>query len=1090
MRASSSEGPGSIAVMGHITLRSAATDSVAPTLDGEQRAVVAHDRGPLLVLAGPGTGKTTTIVEAVAARLAGPERVDGSQVLVLTFSRLAAAELRARIQARIPAGVTPEIATFHSFAWRLLCSELDPDEPAPQLLSQPDAELTVRELLADPDPAWERLWPAERRDLLASAGMPEELLSLMSAARAQGWDPDDLAEARGGDGVGGPVPPEWPAAAAFFEHYLQILDWRGALDYSEVIHRARLLVARTPSLVGRYRAIYIDEYQDTDPAQVGLIAELATPDTALVAVGDPDQAIYRFRGADVGGILRFSDQFRDRSGQPARVVVLGTTRRFGSQIRLVADRWIAPVSLGDLPAIAARRHRSPDCQGPDGVVEVAVCRSDEDQAALVVDVLRRAHLATQEPLAWSQMAVLVRSATADIPRLERALAAAGVPVEVPAGERPLGHEPSLQPLLTGLRLADDPSGVSFADITAFLASPLVGMSPLQIRRMLRLMRTAERRTADANNGVPRVSAELLIDCFAPGGDLPDGLPADLAAPFDAVLTTIDALRAPNLDLSDRLWRLWSHGARITDGGGRWSQRLRATALAGGPGAQAADAALDAVMELFRLAERMPTGTGSAVFAETLLHHRVPAARGQDGNASQRDAVALLTAHRSKGAQWPLVVVVGLQQDAWPDARGPVTLLAPERIGPHGQVVPGRTRRELTDDERRLAFVAATRAQRRLVLTAVDSPGSDSAPSVLFTEAGDVAGTLATQHRLHPPGPRQRLTAASVVASLRSVLSDDQQSLPLRAAAARRLARLGSDHAELGVIAPQADPARWWGVADPTEADVPIVPADVPVALSATAVTGLRDCPLRWFGQRRVYADAPRSASASYGSLVHAAVSAVIRGELPANVAAMSEQIRDAFDTLPYRAEWEAEAAWARLQDDLGRFCRWWSESPQEWRDSEVPFDVVLPASPRPEAPEVRLTGSIDALAVGSDGAAEVVDFKTSASVPSTRETAENTQLGIYQLAVAAGATGIGDETAGGTSSAGASLVFLGKGADLPIERRQGPLVDDGWLRDQLDEAATTLRTEDITARVSRLCERCPVRSACPAQGHLDWIARP
>lgn len=1076
--------------MVHLQLRAAPAPAAAPVLDADQRAVVAHERGPLLVLAGPGTGKTTTIVEAVAARLSGPARLDGSQVLVLTFSRLAAAELRVRIQSRIPAGVTPEVATFHSFAWRLLCAELVADEPTPQLLSQPDAELTVRELLADPDPSWERLWPAERRDLLASAGMAEEFLALMSAARAQGWEPADLAEARGGDEVGGPVPPEWAAAAGFFEHYLQILDWRGALDYSEVIHRARLLVARTPSLVGRYRAIYIDEYQDTDPAQVGLIAALATPDTALVAVGDPDQAIYRFRGADVGGILRFGDQFRDRSGQRAPVVVLGTTRRFGSEIRSVADRWIAPVSLGDLPSAAARRHRAPDCDGPDGRVEVATCRSDEDQAALVVDVLRRAHLSATAPLAWSQMAVLVRSGTADIPRLERALMAAGVPVEVPAGERPLGQEPALQPLLTGLRLADDPAGVTFTDIEGFLTSPLVGMSPLQVRRMLRLMRRAERRRADTERDVPRVSAQLLSHCFTPGADIPAGLPDDLAAPLDAVLTTIEAVRAPNLNLSDRLWRLWSHGGRLTDGGGRWAQRLRSVALAGGPGAHVADATLDAVVELFGLAERMPTGTGSTVFAETLQHHRVPAARGQDAGGGQRDAVALLTAHRSKGAQWPLVVVVGLQQDAWPDARGPVTLLAPERIGPHGQVVPGRTRRELADDERRLAFVAATRAQQRLVITAVDSPGQDAAPSVLFAEAGDVAGAIATSHRLHAPGPRQRLTVASVVASLRSAAADEGSSSALRAAAARRLSRLGEPAGDVGVIAPQAHPARWWGVLAPSGSDVPLVPADQPVTLSATAVVGIRDCPVRWFGQRRLSVEGSRTAAASYGSLVHAAVSAVLRGELAANVDAMAVEVREAFDALPYRAGWEAEAAWQRLQADLARFCRWWHESPRQWQGSEVPFDLVLPASQRPDAPEVRLSGAIDALAVDDAGQAHVVDFKTSTNVPSVRETAQNTQLGVYQLAVSAGAVDTGVDVPPITSSAGASLVFLGAGTNGPAERAQGPLDDDAWLREQLDDAGSILRREDINARVSRLCERCPVRIACPAQGQLEWIARP
>ncbi|MDQ1247332.1 MAG: hypothetical protein QG597_1702, partial [Actinomycetota bacterium] len=303
--------------------------------------MVAHVGSPLLVLAGPGTGKTTTIVEAVLARLGGNRPMAADDVLVLTFSRVAAAELRSRIVARAPVGQVPTVATFHSFAWQLLRSH-SPAETAPEgLLSGPDQELMVRELVADPAQVWARWWPADRREALRGPGLADELIGLMAAARAQGWEPADVAAAASlAEPAGAQVPREWRAAAAFFENYLHVLDWRGLVDYSEAIHRARLLVAQEPALVGRYRAIYIDEYQDTDPSQVGLIRALTAPGTTVVAVGDPDQAIYRFRGADVRGIMDFRSTFTQPDGTDAEVVVLHRTRRFGPGIRAVADRWI------------------------------------------------------------------------------------------------------------------------------------------------------------------------------------------------------------------------------------------------------------------------------------------------------------------------------------------------------------------------------------------------------------------------------------------------------------------------------------------------------------------------------------------------------------------------------------------------------------------------------------------------------------------------------------------------------------------------------------------------------------------------------
>ena len=173
-------------------VRPAPAPAGAPVLDDAQRAVVAHRGGPLLVLAGPGTGKTTTVVEAVAARI--DEGADAEQVLVLTFGRRAAAELRARITARLGRATKEPLArTFHSYAFGLLRREAAlRGEPAPRLLSGPEQDLLVRDLLAGDLEGGARGWPQRLHAALPTRGFAQELRDLVMRAYERGVRPTEL----------------------------------------------------------------------------------------------------------------------------------------------------------------------------------------------------------------------------------------------------------------------------------------------------------------------------------------------------------------------------------------------------------------------------------------------------------------------------------------------------------------------------------------------------------------------------------------------------------------------------------------------------------------------------------------------------------------------------------------------------------------------------------------------------------------------------------------------------------------------------------------------------------------------------------
>ena len=254
-----------------------------PELDDDQRRVVSHAGGPLLVLAGPGTGKTTAIVEAVVRRIS--ERgIDPARVLVLTFSRKAAEELRDRITMRLRRTTRQPLAlTFHSYAYALVRREfvLEGDEP-PVLLSGPEQLLEVRRLLRGEAEDGGRSWPERLGPALSTRGFAAELRDFLLRAAERGLDGPGLARLgrqRRRD--------DWVAAGGFLERYAARFDLAPvpAYDYAEIIRIAAGLLGRAATRDRErqaYDAVLVDEYQDTDPAQEDLLHALAGDGRELI----------------------------------------------------------------------------------------------------------------------------------------------------------------------------------------------------------------------------------------------------------------------------------------------------------------------------------------------------------------------------------------------------------------------------------------------------------------------------------------------------------------------------------------------------------------------------------------------------------------------------------------------------------------------------------------------------------------------------------------------------------------------------------------------------------------------------------------
>ncbi|MEK9519260.1 UvrD-helicase domain-containing protein [Streptomyces venezuelae] len=1150
----------------------------SPQLDATQREVVDHAGGPLLVLAGPGTGKTTTLVESVATRMengADPERI-----LVLTFSRKAAVELRDRMAARLGGRRPPQATTFHSYCYALIRAHQDADlfaEPL-RLLSGPEQDLAVRELLAGHiDLGKQGLgsirWPDELRACLTTRGFADEVRAVLARSRELGLGPDALAHFA--ERVGRP---DWKAAAGFLAEYLDVLDLQGVLDYTELVHRA-VLLAEEISLPA-YDAIYVDEYQDTDPAQVRLLRALAGGGRTVVAFGDPDQSIYAFRGADVNGILDFPASFGG-----ADVRVLRTARRSGERL-LAATRLLAQrMPMPRLPADKVRAHRDLTAARAGGGAEAYTYPTASAEAENIADLLRRAHL--EDGVPWQHMAVLTRAA-AHLPSLRRALTSAGVPVETDAADTPLRHEPAVAPLLLALRAvatatprtgrgeggaaagagtaaepepaepgtvtgaepgepgtaaeaepvepgtAAEPAepgtvtgaetaepgtatsavpaepgtaagagtatetepaepgtatgaepgavGGSVSAVSAgwlgvevaleLLASPLAGVDPADLRRLGRALRDEARAAGDK---VPPPSDVLLALALAEPERLAAHDPAYArgAKRLGDLLRDTRALLAGGGTAEEALWVLWN--------GTPWPGRLERAALRGGPAGRNADRDLDAVCALFETAARAEErvgGRGVRNFLEELDAQDI-AADTLTRRHTRPDAVRLMTAHRSKGLEWSLVVVAGVQEGLWPDLRRRGSLLEADRIGRDGLAEP-LTPGALLAEERRLFYVAATRARDRLVVTAVKAAAEDGdQPSRFLAELGE-------EPRDVPGRPRRPLAVSALVAELRATTVDPAAAPALRAAAADRLAELAALTDDDGQpLVPAAHPDRWWGLFEPTRSPEPLRDRDRPVALSPSSLDNLvSTCSLQWFLGREVKAAAPATAAQGFGNVVHVLADEVASGRTPADLDVLMARLDSVWDALAFDAPWKSAQEKRNARAALERFLSWhvMDRGGRTPAASEHDFDVTLEAG----AYEVRIRGSMDRVETDEHGRAYVVDFKTGKSAPTRDEVAHHPQLAVYQLAVREGAL---DEVLDGRrpEPGGAELVQLRQGAPqkeggdaAPKVQAQEPLAGE-WVGELLAHAAGRVLDERFTPTTGQHCANCSFRASCSAQ---------
>ncbi len=413
----------------------------------------------------------------------------------------------------------------------------------------------------------------------------------------------------------------------------------------------------------------------------------------------------------------------------------------------------------------------------------------------------------------------------------------------------------------------------------------------------------------------------------------------------------------------------------------------------------------------------------------------------------------------------------MQEGAWPDLRARGSFLGSERLVELADTVTETLAQSaatvaslsrLLDEERRLFYVAATRARTSLLVTAVASEREGLVPSRFLDEIEPLvpsadASDVPERDLTTPP---RAMSLAPLVGELRRIVTTPGH--PDAAVAGRHLARL----AEAGVAS--ADPSSWWGLA-PLSDERSVRDDDDSVPVSPSRLETFRRCELRWFLES-CGGSSSAAMSQGVGNAVHKVAELAPPG---ADVDALTEVLHQQLAGVDLGSGWVRRQQTERAREMVGRLARWLV-------DREAP--VAVEQNFEVQVGRARLRGQVDRVERDDEGRARVVDYKTGATPTDTSELATHGQLAAYQVAAAAGAF----TELGLTDSGGAMLVQLGKAAKKADarEQEQPPLStydDPQWALQMVVTAAERMAGSAFVAAENKHCSHCPVRSSCPLQ---------
>jgi len=970
-------------------------------LNTAQRRAITHGEGPLLVIAGAGTGKTRVITERIRHLLESDSSLLGENILGLTFTKKAAGEMKTRVvKAAGERGKDVMLATFHSFCETLL-KETDPNR---LVLEQVDHWILLRRNLA-------RLKLDKYRRLAEPGQFLSDFIAFFSRCQDELVSSEDYQ--RFADLLAEELECDKPqldedTCKERIEHVALQQEIARAYRASEEILREKRAVAlngliaeavtllksdsrRRRQLQERFRHILVDEFQDTNIAQLELLHLLAAKPRNLVVVGDNDQAIYRFRGASFGSfkifLRRFANWKEGEDSAPYRVALTENYRSTPNILR-VATQAIGMNEVS--PEFPKKLLQANKAEGEK--IRIVEMETPEDEAAWVADELERLHAAARR---WRDFAVLYRQ-HAHRDGLVEQLSQRGIPFVI--SRLSILEHPLVRDVLAYLRLIAKP----FDDI----ACARVLSAPAWQLMAADLVRLAERAAKKRGTAIYDV---LQL----PQGELP----------FDP-----------------------SHGAmRVLLeflGGQRKTMRRRSAREILGDLIEWLEVPqrankqsrkyVNQLAQFLRDWEPKSETRGLPEFLEYLDYYEQAGGVLCLEDNAPGDAVQLMTVHGAKGLEFSHVFVLRVNSSAFPAKPRSPLFHFPERL----------MKEELPEgdfhiqEERRLFYVALTRAEDRLTLT------------TLREKKGRVPVFI--EDIVMEPAIKRR-----------DVLQIAPKPKPAKEE------KLWEEEEASGELFPagEAPPKIFSRIAKWAEEFYP--PSPEPLKLSSSAVENYRKCPQRYlFGYLWSLKEGPR-AMLSFGSVIHTTIKRFLE-QLKKGVKLPFDDVQRIYETEWTNAGYEDEYQEAEYKKDgleqLQVFHAAMLQNPPQILEQEKGFELPLENN-------VILTGRMDQVNSLGRKDVEIVDYKTG-KAKKEADARKDLQLSIYALA----AKEIFEWNP-------VRLVFH----YLQNNQRQETTRDTKQIADAeatVQETAAEIRAANFPAEPGFFCRGCAYKPICPAHEEM------
>jgi len=896
-------------------------------LNEAQRRAITHGEGPLLVIAGAGTGKTRVITERIRHLLQSDESLSGENILGLTFTNKAAGEMKARVvRATGERGKDVTLATFHAFCESLL-KEASPER---LMIDKVDHWILLRRNL-------ERLKLDKYRRLADPGQFLNDFVEFFSRCQDELVSSEDYQ--RYADGLATQLEVERAALdedtskeraeeaalqqeiARAYRASEELLREKKRVSFGSLITGAvELLETNTElreALQEKYRYILVDEFQDTNIAQLRLLELLAGKKKNIVAVGDNDQAIYRFRGASFGSFKLFLERFADwREGQDSTKFRVSLVENYRStpNILRVATQVIAQNAVSaDFPkkVLSANKEESEK-------VRIVELEAEADEARWIVSELQRLHAAGRK---WHDFAVLYRQ-HAHRDELVEELSRHKIPFVI--SKLSILDHPLVKDVLAYLRLIATP----FDDIACarVLAAPAWGLEPGD------LVRLAERA---------RKEKKALYDML----QLPQG-----QLPFDSTHASVGRLVE---FLSEQRKTLRRRTAReiLVD-------LLEWLEVAQRAGAQDRKY-VTRLSEFAKEWEPKSETRGLAEFVEYLGYYSQAGGTISLEDDFPGDAVQLMTVHGAKGLEFPQVFLLRINNKKFPTTERHRVFEFPAALMKEGEPAE----QFHIQEERRLFYVALTRAENRLTLTTLTEKKGKT-PVFIEDILLDPAIKRRDVYHIRP-----KLPEAPAGGKEETSATDNPQLFPASAEPAKIFSRI----------------ADWALEFHP--------PTPEPLTLSPSAVSGYRSCPQQYLFSRSWSLKEGPKAVLSFGSVMHTTIKRFV-DQLRKGVKLPFEEVARIFETEWSSAGFEDDYQESGYKKDgieqLRAFHAAMLEAPPKVLEQEKSFELPLENN-------VTIIGRMDQVNALGRNDVEIIDYKTGKPKKDS-DAKKDLQLSLYALA--------------------------------------------------------------------------------------------